>query len=58
MLKHPILIKKKMNDDFININAMINHDFAYIFFKKPPKSELVAPAIILYATNKKLSLNR
>ena len=49
---------KKMNDDFININAMINHDFAYIFFKKPPKSELVAPAIILYATNKKLSLNR
>lgn len=47
---------KKLSDSIININAMINRDFAFMFFKKPHKSELVAPAIILYATKKKLSL--
>jgi hypothetical protein len=36
----------------ININAMINRDFAFMFFKKPHKSELVAPAIILNVTKK------
>ncbi|NNT73266.1 hypothetical protein HKT18_13685 [Flavobacterium sp. IMCC34852] len=41
---------KKTSDYVININAMINRDFAFMFFKKPHKSELVAPAIILYAT--------
>jgi hypothetical protein len=41
---------KKLNDSIININAKINRDFALLFFKKPHKSELVAPAIILYAT--------
>ncbi len=49
---------KKIIDDFININAMINRDFATQFFKKPHKSNLVAPAIILYATKKRISLNR
>ena len=32
-----------------NINVMINYDFAHQFFKKPHKSTLVAPTIILYA---------
>lgn len=40
---------KKLSDDMININAMINRDFAFMFFKKPHKSQLVAPAILLYA---------
>ncbi len=48
---------KKLSDSMMNINAMINRDFAFMFFKKPPKSELVAPAIILYATKEKLSLH-
>lgn len=37
-------------DEIVNINAMINRDFASMFFKKPHKSNLVAPAIILYCT--------
>ena len=49
---------KKLSDSFININAMLNRDFAYMFFKKPPKHELVAPAIVFYATKKKLSLTK
>lgn len=48
---------KKVVDDFININAMINRDFATQFFKTPHKSNLIAPAIILYAT-KKISLGK
>lgn len=40
---------KRLSDDMININAMINRDFAFMFFKKPHKSQLVAPAILLYA---------
>lgn len=31
-----------------NINLMINYDFAHHFFKKPHKSSIVAPAILLY----------
>ena len=44
---------KKLSDSMININMMINRDFAFMFYKKPSKSELVAPAIILYATENK-----
>ncbi|OYU84956.1 MAG: hypothetical protein CFE24_03965 [Flavobacterium sp. BFFFF2] len=40
---------KKLTPEAININLMINRDFAFMFFKKPHKSELVAPAIVLYA---------
>ena len=42
----------KPSDIMFNINMMINRDFAFMFYKKPHKSQLVAPAIILYATNK------
>lgn len=44
---------KELTKHLVNINMMINRDFAYMFFKKPHKSNLVAPAIILYATQKK-----
>lgn len=40
----------ELTKEMINSNAMINRDFAFNFFKKPHKSNLVAPAIILYAT--------
>jgi len=43
---------KKLNDELVNINAMINRDFAFMFFKKPHKSNLVAPVIILYFKDK------
>lgn len=43
---------KEMSDSMININGMIKHDFATVFFEKPHKSNLVAPAILLYAKNK------
>lgn len=33
-----------------NINARINHDFAFQFFKKPHKSNLIAPAYFLEVT--------
>lgn len=33
-----------------NINARINHDFAVMFFKKPHKSNLTAPAYFLEVT--------
>lgn len=36
--------------DYVNINAMINYDFANRFFKKPHKSNLVTPVMILYTT--------
>ena len=36
--------------DYVNINAMVNYDFANRFFKKPHKSNLITPAIILYTT--------
>lgn len=35
--------------DLFNINQMINYDFATKFFKKPHKSILIAPAILLVA---------
>jgi hypothetical protein len=36
--------------DFIaNMNIMLNHDYATQFFRRPPKSALVAPAMVLYA---------
>jgi hypothetical protein len=41
---------KITDDSMININTMVNNDFAFMFFKKPHRSNLVAPAIILYAT--------
>ena len=41
-LKQPTL-------DIINRNLMLNYDFATLFFTTPHKSELVAPAIVLYA---------
>lgn len=43
---------KEKSDSMININGMIKHDFATVFFEKPNKSNLVAPAILLYAKNK------
>lgn len=48
---------KEKYDYMININAMVNQDFAFMFFKKPHKSALVSPAIILYAI-KNTNLNR
>jgi len=39
---------KKESDKLINVNLMINYDFANNYFKKPHKSILVAPAILLY----------
>ncbi|WP_162926886.1 hypothetical protein [Flavobacterium psychrotrophum] len=42
--------KKDGTTDFIaNMNAMYNYEYAYRFFSTPPKSALVAPAIVLYA---------
>lgn len=42
------LISKEMSSDFLNINLQINYDFANQFYKKPHKSILVTPAIIMY----------
>lgn len=39
----------ELTSKLININALINYDFAYQFFSKPHKSSIVAPAILLYA---------
>ncbi len=44
------LSTKKLDENIMNVNAMINRDFAMMFFKKPHKSILNAPAILLYAT--------
>lgn len=38
---------KKKSEDLININEMIIQDFRTMFFKKPHKSNLIAPAILL-----------
>lgn len=43
------LFTKEMSNNLMNINLMINYDFANKFFLKPHKSILVSPAIILYA---------
>ncbi|AGC75582.1 hypothetical protein LX97_00275 [Nonlabens dokdonensis] len=45
------LYTKELSDELININLMINYDFATQFFEKPHKSILVAPAILLYLNN-------
>lgn len=47
------LFTKKMTDNHLNINLSINYDFANQFFKKPHKSILVTPAILLYAKKTK-----
>lgn len=39
----------KLTEKLININAMINYDFAFGFFRKPNKSDIITPAIVLYA---------
>lgn len=44
---------KAISNEMININSMINRDFALQFFKKPHKSLIVAPAIILTVVKKK-----
>ena len=49
------LINSRTNEltpNLRNINLMINYDFAHIFFKKPHKSSIVAPAILLYIIKK------
>jgi len=38
---------RKLSNELININLLINYDFATQFFKKPHKSILVSPAILL-----------
>jgi len=38
--------------ELINMNLMINYDFANQFYKKPHKSNLIAPAILFKAVNK------
>ena len=43
---------KELTKELINMNQMINKDFAFMFFQKPHKSNLVAPAILLEATVK------
>lgn len=41
-------ITKEMTPDLINVNRLINYDFANSFFKKPHKSTLVSPSFLLY----------
>lgn len=38
----------QLSENLINCNLMINYDFANHFFKKPHRSSLVTPAILLY----------
>lgn len=45
-------ISKEMSPDFLNINLLINYDFANEFYMKPHKSILVSPAILLYAKSR------
>lgn len=40
---HPV------TDFIVNMNVMLNHEYITRFFKAPPKSALVAPAMVLYA---------
>ena len=40
----------KLTSNLININAMIKYDFAFGFFKKPHKSILLCPALVVYAS--------
>lgn len=41
---------KKPTPELINNNLRTNYDFAHMFFKKPHKSILITPAILLYAS--------
>lgn len=38
----------ELSENIININRWLHHDYFYTFFKKPHKSSLVAPAVLLY----------
>ena len=38
----------KLSEGIININRWLHHDYYYTFFKKPHKSNLAAPAVLLY----------
>lgn len=42
------MITSKLTKDLININAMLNKEYAFKFYKKPHKSFLTSPAILLY----------
>jgi len=44
------LLTKELSPELINENLIIKYDFANGLFKKPHKSILVAPAILLYAS--------
>ena len=39
----------EMSDKLLNINLLINHDFNNQYLKKPHKSNIVTPSIMLYA---------
>ena len=41
--------KGELTSFLINSNALINYDFAHVFYSKPHKSNLVAPAMVLYS---------
>lgn len=43
------LYTKQLSEEIINQNLMISYDFANLFFTTPHKSDLVAPALVLYA---------
>jgi len=38
----------ELYENIININRWLHHDYFYTFFKKPHKSSLVAPAVLLH----------
>lgn len=38
----------ELSEDIINMNRWLHHDYYYTFFTKPHKSDLVAPAVLLY----------
>lgn len=38
----------ELSENIININRWLHHDYFYTFFKKPHKSSLVAPAVLLH----------
>src|SRR5690554_768197 len=38
----------ELSENIININRWLHHDYFYTFFKKPYKSSLVAPAVLLH----------
>jgi len=47
------LSTKKYTDGIVNTNRMLNYDFATLFYNTPKKSDLVTPAILLYAHKSK-----